>query len=63
MESTRETKLRQLLKTAANELCLQCGVYKREHLGYCDGCRWKAVKHGDLTNEGIDTTDSKGETK
>ena len=58
MESTTEAKLRQLLKTAANELCLQCGLYCREHLGACNGCRWLAIKHGDLTHEGIDTTDS-----
>ena len=24
-----------------NELCQRCGQYKRAHLGYCDGCRWK----------------------
>ena len=29
-----------------NELCLKCGNYRDEHLGACDGCRWKEVKHG-----------------
>ena len=24
-----------------NELCVRCGNYKSEHLGFCDGCRWK----------------------
>jgi len=24
-----------------NELCLSCGKYENEHLGACDGCRWK----------------------
>ena len=55
MEKTTETKLRQLLKTAVNELCLWCGAYQEEHLGRCDGCRWQPIRHGDLTNEGIDT--------
>ena len=63
MNYTTEEKLRRLIKDCANELCLKCGDYRKEHLGYCDGCRWKAIRHGDLTNEGIDTTDSKEETK
>ena len=25
-----------------NELCLRCGEYKTAHLGYCNGCRWRA---------------------
>lgn len=29
------------LADARNELCQKCGNYKRAHLGYCDGCRWK----------------------
>lgn len=33
------------LKDAVNELCLKCGDYKTEHLGTCDGCRWKEVRH------------------
>lgn len=28
-----------------NELCLKCGSYRDEHLGACDGCRWKKVRH------------------
>lgn len=35
------------LKDCCNELCLRCGNYLREHQGLCDGCRWKAVRHGD----------------
>lgn len=33
------------LKDCVNELCLKCGDYKEEHLGACDGCRWKEVRH------------------
>lgn len=29
------------LKDCRNELCLFCGKYKKEHEGWCDGCRWK----------------------
>ena len=28
------------LEVCRNELCLQCGQYKKRHLGACDGCRW-----------------------
>ena len=31
-------------KDAVNELCLKCGDYKTEHLGSCDGCRWKGLR-------------------
>lgn len=31
-------------KTLRNELCLQCGKYKNEHLGACEWCRWKDVQ-------------------
>lgn len=34
------------LHDCVNELCLKCGNYREEHLGACDGCRWKEVKHG-----------------
>ena len=34
-------KVSKELKDCRNELCLHCGRYKKEHLGYCDGCRWK----------------------
>ena len=33
------------LRDCVNELCLRCGSYKEEHLGACDGCRWKDVRH------------------
>lgn len=36
------------LKDCCNELCLRCGDYRNEHLGMCDGCRWKDVRHGDF---------------
>ena len=29
------------LEYLRNELCYNCGGYKTEHLGSCDGCRWK----------------------
>lgn len=35
------------LKDCCNELCLRCGDYRNEHKGACDGCRWKAVRHGE----------------
>ena len=38
--------LKSELKDCVNELCLQCGKYKTQHLGSCDGCRWKEVRHG-----------------
>ena len=33
------------LRDCVNELCLKCGQYKTEHLGSCDGCRWKEIRH------------------
>ena len=33
-------------KDCVNELCYQCGKYREQHLGACDGCRWKEVKDG-----------------
>jgi hypothetical protein len=33
------------LRDCVNELCLRCGSYQNEHLGACDGCRWKDVRH------------------
>ena len=36
------------LKDCVNELCYQCGQYKNEHLGACDGCRWKGLRSGDI---------------
>ena len=32
------------LRDCVNELCLKCGQYRTQHLGSCDGCRWKRVK-------------------
>ena len=37
------------LKDCANELCYQCGSYKHQHEGACDGCRWASRRHGDWT--------------
>ena len=34
------------LNDCVNELCLKCGNYRTQHLGSCNGCRWKAVKEG-----------------
>lgn len=34
-------KLTKTLKDCRNELCAKCGRYKEQHLGACDGCRWK----------------------
>ena len=36
------------LHDAVNELCLQCGQYRQEHNGACDGCRWKERRSGDI---------------
>lgn len=27
--------------TIRNELCMKCGGYHRQHMGACDGCRWR----------------------
>lgn len=45
-----EGQLRELktdLKDCVNELCYQCGSYRNEHKGACDGCRWKPFRHRD----------------
>ena len=34
------------LRDCVIELCLKCGSYREDHLGACNGCRWKEVKHG-----------------
>ena len=34
------------LHDCVNEMCYLCGNYKTEHMGSCNGCRWKAVKEG-----------------
>lgn len=33
------------LRDCVNELCYKCGQYREEHLGACNGCRWKDVRH------------------
>lgn len=38
---------KRLLKNCVNELCYRCGEYRNEHLGACDGCKWKEVRCGD----------------
>lgn len=35
------------LRDCANDLCQKCGKYRNEHLGVCEGCKWKEVKHWD----------------
>ena len=35
------------LHDCVNELCMLCGQYCQEHLGACDGCRWKKVRRGE----------------
>lgn len=32
------------LRHAVNELCANCGRYREEHLGACDGCWWQSIK-------------------
>ena len=34
------------LRDCVNELCYKCGRCREEHLGACDSCRWKDVRHG-----------------
>ena len=49
-----EEKIKRLgseLKNARNELCLRCGLYKKEHLGACDGCRYQ---HGGEWSKDLD---------
>ena len=36
------------LKDCANELCCKCGKSANEHLGACDGCKWKDVKNWEV---------------
>ena len=33
-------------KDCVNELCYQCGQYREEHNGACDGCRWQKPRRG-----------------
>ena len=46
--------LKMSLTACTNELCLRCKAYLEEHNGACDGCRWKAVRHGDFNDAGAD---------
>lgn len=46
--------LKMSLTECTNELCLRCKAYLEEHNGACDGCRWKAVRHGDFNDAGSD---------
>lgn len=46
--------LKMSLATCVGELCLRCKAYLQEHNGACDGCRWKAVRHGDFNDAGSD---------
>ena len=39
-----ENEAKRELKNCLNELCYRCGEYRREHLGACEGCRWKELK-------------------
>ena len=34
------------LHDCVNELCYQCGQYRREHDGACEGCRWLKLRRG-----------------
>ena len=43
---TEVANLKGELHDCANELCLMCGAYKREHEGACDDCRWLPVRKG-----------------
>ena len=38
--------LKAQLRDCINELCCYCPKVQREHLGACDGCRWKKIKGG-----------------
>ncbi len=31
-----------LFRELRDELCLYCGKYTEQHLGACDGCKWRA---------------------
>lgn len=32
---------RALFRELRDELCLHCGKYTEQHLGACDGCKWR----------------------
>lgn len=31
----------EMMFDARDELCIKCERYRQEHLGACDGCKWK----------------------
>lgn len=35
-------ELLEMLTDCRNDMCEKCGAYKKEHLGACEGCRWKS---------------------
>lgn len=41
-------KLTDVLNDCVKELCERCGELSGEALGACDGCKWKAVRHGGI---------------
>lgn len=43
-ELKKYEELKNKLHDAVNELCVLCGKYQFEHVGMCDGCRWKQEK-------------------
>ena len=43
-------ELKTELKDCRNELCFKCGMYKTQHLGSCDGCRWQLKREGSVSN-------------
>lgn len=43
-ELKKYEELKNKLHDAVNELCVLCGKYQFEHIGMCDGCRWKQEK-------------------
>ena len=43
----RNENLQATLRDCVNELCMLCGQYCQEHLGACNGCRWKKVRRGE----------------
>ena len=43
-ELKKYEELKNKLHDSVNELCVLCGKYQFEHVGMCDGCRWKQEK-------------------
>ena len=38
-------KYEELKNKLHDAVCVLCGKYQFEHIGMCDGCRWKREKH------------------